>query len=191
VYRKTPVAAIAARKMMQWYADPYTRVSIPTRPLTPVKDPASLSRRDIREFYFARTLNSLMQYPAGDSLDPSAILPSLTIPEIIHIIATEPVWKTFMQNQNGYSFLALQQSASVKPMAWKDLEARAVSAHEIVGLFSALPEPPPPGSEPLFAVTGFVRCFGVKDEALWLNVVKLAMLKKSPTGVDFPFRSSH
>jgi len=198
-FRKTPLAAIAARKMMRWYVDPYTRVSFPTRPLL-AEEPSEqeIVRRGLRDFHFVRTLHYLMEHLPDDSFDSTAIIPGLAIHDVIHLVASEPEWKTSFFNYYADYFFDLIIFAPRKPMAWKafSLEARAVSAHEIVGLFRAVPDLITyMGSEPLFAVTGFDRVADFdrvtgttkQGEVSWLKVIKLAMMKKSPTGVDFPF----
>jgi len=84
----------------------------------------------------------------------------------------------------------LKNTPKMKPIAWKSfsLGARAFAVHQIVGLFSELPEIPQRlGTVLLYVFSGFNRHHGTADEIMWLKLVKLAMTKKSSAGVDFPF----
>jgi len=195
-YRNTAVAAIAARKMMLWYRDPYTRVSMPSAAVPPsrevVDDEVQLTRRSPRDFQFHTALKIFMESLPADPVDKTSVVPGLSIQHAIEIITTEPTWHTLIFRQEEPMIESfLEDSFEQKPMAWKAFSsgARAAAAHLIVGFFRDMPEPSDMvvTKNIVWMITGFNQCGKRDDEVMWLKVVKLSMTKKSATGINFPF----
>ena len=175
-FRTTAVATPAARKMMQLYADPYTRASLPV-------DPDS-SPRDNE---FPCLLESLLHILPDDPLDSTALVPGLTVHEIFQIITSEPHYYRSMESFAGLGISnRLLLSVSAKPMAWEafSVEARASIAHKLLDLKNAAQDITP-GSlrwrlEYTFVTQLFFLVFGynciteTKDEAMWFKVVEHA-----------------
>jgi len=198
-YRNNAVAAIAARKLMQWYADPYTRASIPfisfpsTQELS-LEDKCWLSPRN---YHFPSILEFLILSLINDPVDKTAVVPGLSIQDAVEIIILEPAWRFRIQRAgedesptcNTIRKL-IRDASRVKPLSWESfsLTARAVTVHQIVGVFRGSPKVAHSiGTDLLNGVLGVSLDEDSRDEILWLKVVKLARTRKSADGIDFPY----
>ena len=173
-YRENTIAACAARKMMQLYADPYTRGSFPTdQPQSP------------RVSNFPLALAVLLDYLPDDPWDPKALVPGLTVHEIFQIFITEPGWHSDMGHiRNSVAFKLLLLSASTKLEAWDafTVEARAIIAHKLLGLYSQLDSNDGEDvttdanalTQLIFIVVGYNFLTKTKDDPMWLKVVEHA-----------------
>ena len=173
-YRKSAAASCAARKMMQLYADPYTRGSFPTdQPQSP------------RVSNFPLALAVLLDYLPDDPWDPKALVPGLTVHEIFQIFITEPGWHSDMGHiRNSVAFKLLLLSASTKLEAWDafTVEARAIIAHKLLGLYSQLDSNDGEDvttdanalTQLIFIVVGYNFLTKTKDDPMWLKVVEHA-----------------
>ena len=173
-YRKSAAASCAARKMMQLYADPYTRGSF-------AADRSKSPR--VREFPLSLAL--LLGNLPDDPWDTKALVPGLTVHEVFQIIITEPEWYDDIgRTRATVAFKQLLLSASTKLEAWEafTVEARAMTAHKLLGLFCQLDsdndEHAKNDADALtrlfFIVAGYNFSNKTKDDAMWLKVVKHA-----------------
>ena len=173
-YRENAIAACAARKMMQLYADPYTRGSFPTdQPETP------------RTRSFQGSFSLLLECLPDDPLDSKALIPGLTVHEIFQIIITEPEWHSDMDSRRTMLVIKdLLLSASTKLEAWDafTVEARAITAHKLLGLYCQVKSRN--GNDEaldaealmrlIFIVVGFNCITHATNDAMWLKVVEHA-----------------
>ena len=173
-YRENAIGACAARKMMQLYADPYTRGSF-------AADRSKSPR--VREFPLSLAL--LLGNLPDDPWDTKALVPGLTVHEVFQIIITEPEWYDDIgRTRATVAFKQLLLSASTKLEAWEafTVEARAMTAHKLLGLFCQLDsdndEHAKNDADALtrlfFIVAGYNFSNKTKDDAMWLKVVKHA-----------------
>ena len=173
-YRENAIASCAARKMMQLYGDPYTRGSFP---LDKSETPRTRS--------FPGSFSLLLHRLPEDPLDSKVLIPGLTVHAVFQIIITEPEWqsdKDASRNMNAIKYLL--QSASAKPEAWEvfSVEARALTAHKLLGLYCQLDsnngKDVMADAEALtrliFIVVGFNCITNAKNDAMWLKVIKHA-----------------
>jgi len=90
-FRGGPIASFAARKMMLWYADPYTRASFPSLPETSIRAAAArnlgISPRDV---VFPMVFKELLESLPADPLTNMAFLPGLTAQDTVQILISEP-----------------------------------------------------------------------------------------------------
>jgi MYND finger len=173
-YRENAIAACAARKMMQLYADPYTRGSFPLgQSVTP------------RLRNFPAAYSFLLDCLPDDPWDTKALVPGLTVHEVFQIIITEPEWYDDMgRTRAAVAFKQLLLSASTKLEAWEafTVEARAIVANKLLGLYRQLDtnneEYARNDAEALtrlfFIAVGYNFLTNTKDDALWLKVVEHA-----------------
>ena len=180
--RKTAIATSAVRKMMQLYADPYTRASLPL-------DVDASPRNNILPGFLGLLLDDL----PDDPLNSAAIVPGLTAHEMFQIIVTEPFYhrcvglSSLESLDETVTFKRLRQSVSAKPKAWEafSVEARASTAHNLLGLYNQL-DSKAKYTEPdtaswttvavfvkqiFFLVLGFDSITKTKADATWLKVV--------------------
>ena len=172
-YRDTAVAAYAARKMMQLYADPYTRASLRYRPSP-------------RVIGFPKVLELLLRSLPNDPLDSAMLVSGLRVQDIFQIIITDPYWHAAFGTEFGDRIVwHLLASVAVKPTAWKafSVEARARVAHELLSLYQQcssryddyLQEKALEIWTHLFAiVVGFNLLTIEAADNIWLDVVTLA-----------------
>lgn len=193
VYRNTPVASVASRKIMQWYADPYTRASLPSSAESVIRGRSRTV--GVRDVLFTSTMQSLLQNPPDDPFDSAAVVPGLTPRDVIQIMTTEVFWIASMHKEAMNRTISdLVWTASRNPTAWQafSVEARAYAAHKIIGLHRNVSVASPALAQEnltdlLLIVLGYSILTGEHSDAIWLQVVQLASTKKSATGINYPF----
>ena len=151
------------------------------RSLHPEFFPGGSIRKPTRPF-FPTALFRLLDFLPDDPLDTKALVPGLKVHEIFQILITEPKWHSAMQLTEVAKALLL--SASTKLEAWEafTVEARALAAHKLLGLY-CLPENKN-GEDAttytdaltrlIFIVVGYNFITISKDDTIWLKVVKHA-----------------
>lgn len=191
-YRSTGFAFAAARRLMQWYADPYTRVSIPTSLGFCVPDGRIDINQSPRDFQFYYVLSKLLESLPDDTSDTKALVPGLTVQDVILILTEEPAWRKYVgPEQIAKCTRALIDSSSTKLVPWEALTvpSRASAAHMIVDRFIRNSEGlswevKHCGRLLLQIVMGQNSVAGIHDEILWLQVVKHAA--KNRAAISFP-----
>ena len=197
-YRRTLLACAASRKCMQWFACPYTRVSIPSYAAFYFEDDM-LGDKGLRDSQFLWILTALLRELPNDPREKTLLLPGLYVQDIYNLLTEDPVLATHTPVALLYKLVqALLHSNSTRRTAWDSftVQSRALLAHQIVErYFSSNDDNDDPmddkddlcggtvimsvsrvecGRDLIGALTGWNTCSSSKDETLWLKVVKEA-----------------
>ena len=200
-YRQTLLARAASRKCMEWYACPYTRVSIPSYATFYVEDDV-LGKKGPRDIHFLWILTALLRDLPNDPWDKSSIVPGLSLQDAFTLFTEEPVLAQHAPASVLFNLVqALLHSQRVSRVAWESFSvpARAQAAHQIVEHYfsrdtinqctddndaaddNACGSPNKPltarvecGRDLIGSLTGWNACSDIKDESMWLRVIKEA-----------------
>jgi len=158
-YRNCPMAEAAARKIMQWYKDPYVRVSLPVN--TPGaasgnrdrNDRTSLSLMSPRDYCFPNIMTELMKHvpfqPNNESNSRNnELVPGLTVADVYDVLTQEPKWHAGIRLLSEIVQQFLPTAASV-PTAWRamSIRDRVMAIHQVIVRFPSTDGPPACGSE--------------------------------------------
>ena len=197
-YRNTPLAAAAARRMMKWYMDPYTRASIPSAPVDE-------EQRDLNTFGHPRdgvmfiTLKLLLDSDEGDPSSDQNIVPGVTAKDCFSLFVTEPAWKFKIEEERGaleYYTMAMTNSLHERPEAWEAFSVydRAVALHQVGSFFVSLGRRLRNANSFKCLLLELIAGNGCQqggtrtwNGALWLKVIKLAKSKAYRNGKQIPF----
>ena len=127
----------------------------------------------------------LLDFLPDDPWDTKALVPGLTVHEVFQIIITEPEWHRHTETtQSAVVLKQLLLSASTKLEAWEafTVEARAMTVHKLLGLYSQLDSKNGEDATAvanalaqfILVVLGFNAVTSSRDDTMWLKVVEHA-----------------